>query len=243
MGIWRHWLPGSSLARSVMKRRGMTRLTGIRLAAAALAALLSLVACPAFASTPGEARSVFIVGDSHVQMLGPTLTHRLEDEGVEVAGYESRPGWSTRAYQRRGDLTEVLEQAGRPEIVVVSLGGNDFVGSEESYFAQLAWIVDHARAAGAEEIIWLGPAHTDAEAGEVAARTAERHERNANLQAELLPALGVTWVDSRPLTLEHHGRDGIHFTRSGYSAWAHGALPTVTDAVHPDAVVADTQTA
>ena len=62
-------------------------------------------------------------------------------------------------------------------------------------------------------------------------------------QAELLPALGVTWVDSRPLTLEHHGRDGIHFTRSGSSAWAQGALPTVTSAVAPAAVVADTQTA
>lgn len=218
--------------------------TATRLVALLLTALLSLAAAPAFASTPGDGtRSVFIVGDSHVQMLGPTLTHRLEDQGIEVAGYEARPGWSTRAYQRRGDLQDVLEAAGRPEIVVISLGGNDFVGSEEAYFAQLAWIVDHARAAGAEQIIWLGPAHTDAEASEVAAATAERHERNASLQRELLPALGVTWVDSRPLTLEHHGRDGIHFTRSGYTTWAQGALPTVTHAVQPAAIVADARTA
>ena len=96
-----------------------------------LVAVATLFASTAHAST-GESPSVFIVGDSHVQMLGPTLTHRLEDEGVTVAGYEARPGWSTARYQRRGDLQDVLEAAGRPEIVVVSLGGNDFVGSPET---------------------------------------------------------------------------------------------------------------
>lgn len=208
----------------------------------ALALSLSLTLASSVAEASDTEPAVFVVGDSHVQMLGPTLTHRLEERGVRVAGYEARPGWSTQRYRRAGDLTDVLEGAGRPEIVVVSLGGNDFVGSPETYYAQLSWVVDHARAAGAREIIWLGPATSDVEAGERAAEVGARHERNANLQAELLPALGVTWIDSRPMTTEHHGRDGIHFTRSGYSDWARGALPSVTDAIaqeRPSGIDAD----
>ncbi len=199
-------------------------------AALALCLVASSVASSAHADV-GAPPSVFIVGDSHVQMLGPTLGRRLEAAGVEVAGYEARPGWSTARYQRSGDLQDVLERAGRPEIVVVSLGGNDFVGSAETYYAQLAWVVDRARAAGAQQIVWLGPATSDEAAGARAAEVALRHEHNAELQAELLPALGVTWIDSRPMTEADHRRDGVHFTRAGYVRWAQGALPTVTELV------------
>lgn len=174
-----------------------------------------------------ERPGVFIVGDSHVRMLGPMLRDQLEDDGLRVLGYESRPGWSTARYQRAGDLRDVLLANGRPEVVVVSLGGNDFVGSRESYREQLAWIVSEARAAGAREVIWIGPATSDATVSERAARTGARHERNAELQRELLPELGARWVDSRPVTVAHHGRDGVHFTREGYAGWAGSVRPEV----------------
>ncbi|HJL18993.1 MAG TPA: SGNH/GDSL hydrolase family protein [Sandaracinaceae bacterium LLY-WYZ-13_1] len=182
-------------------------------------------------ATPG----VFIVGDSHVQMLGPMLTNRLEEAGVRVLGHEARPGWSTLRYQRRGDLREVLEAAGRPEVVVVSLGGNDIPASAEAYEAQLRWVVTQARAAGARHIVWLGPATSDASRGERARVVGARHERNADWQRALLPRLGVTWVDSRPMTRRHHGRDGVHFTRAGYRAWSAGVLSDVTVAVAVEA--------
>ncbi|MFK7985362.1 MAG: SGNH/GDSL hydrolase family protein [Sandaracinaceae bacterium] len=194
-----------------------------------LAAILTVLALAAPVSAQveeeAEAPGLFIVGDSHVQMLGPMLSRALTDEGYRVVGYESRPGWSTAAYVRRGDLREVLEAAGRPEIVVVSLGGNDFAAGPESYLAQLSWIVDQAEAAGAEQVLWVGPATSDMEVSERAAVTGARHERNAELQADLLPSLGVSWIDSRPHTVEDHGRDGIHFTRVGYRSWTHALVP------------------
>src|SRR5690606_38425301 len=128
-------------------------------------------------------------------------------------------------YREAGDLRALLERRGRPEIVVVSLGGNDRVTSRERYAEDLAWIVREARAAGARQIVWLGPATSDASAGPRAAFTGARHEENAELQRELLADLDVRWIDSRPLTRSHHRADGVHFTRTGISTWTAGVLP------------------
>lgn len=184
-----------------------------------------------------DAPRVVVVGDSHVERLGPMIARRAEAAGLESAGWLSRRGWSTRRYVREGDLAARLEEAGRPEIVVVSLGGNDRPRDLERYRRDLSWIVAQVRAAGGERILWLGPAASDASRGPRAEATGRWHERNAELQAELVPALGVTWIDSRPATHEGHGRDGIHFTGRGYVGWAdHAALfldesAPVTDAL------------
>lgn len=188
--------------------------------------IVATVEAPAEAQDEPPAR-VFVVGDSHVFQLGPALSRLLEEDGIEVEGWESRHGWSTARYREAGDLREVLELNGSPEVVVISLGGNDFVRSEEQYRRQLTWIVEEARSAGALEIVWLGPATSDVDRGELAEITAARHERNAELQAEILPELGVHWVDSRPVTYEGHAHDGVHFTRSGYHTWACGVCEAI----------------
>lgn len=174
--------------------------------------------------------SVFVVGDSHVEMVGPMLTARLGEAGFRALGYEARRGWSTRRYREAGDLRALLQRRGRPEIVIVSLGGNDRVSSPERYAEDLAWVVAQARAAGARQLVWLGPASSDASVGPRAAFTGARHEENAELQRELLADLGVRWIDSRPLTQTHHGSDGVHFTRTGYSTWTAGVLPALESA-------------
>lgn len=197
--------------------------------AGSLLALTVSLASTARADEPTP--SVFVVGDSHVQMVGPMLTRRLARAGYRALGYEARPGWSTRRYRRADDLRALLERSGRPQIVIVSLGGNDFVSSRERYAEDLAWVVGEAKAAGARQIVWLGPATSDASASERAASTGARHERNAELQRELLAPLGVRWIDSRPLTLAHHGRDGVHFTRTGYATWTEGVLPAICHVV------------
>lgn len=196
---------------------------------ALLVLLVLALASPAAASNDGDGRParVFIVGDSHVEMLGPSLARRLRAQGFDVLGHESRRGWSTMRYREEGDLRELLVRAGRPELVVVSLGGNDRVESAEAYAEHLRWIVGEARAAGAQRIVWLGPATSDARRGARAAATSARHERNADWQREILPRLDVRFVDSRPFTVEHHARDGIHFDRTGYAAWADAVLPAL----------------
>lgn len=196
------------------------------------AALLAALALPRTVAAEESAdQRIFIVGDSHVQMLGPMLARRLERDGFVVEGWESRPGWSTARYRRCGDLGRLLVAHGRPEIVVVSLGGNDIVSSRRRYRRELVWVVEQARAAGAAQVVWLGPATSDGDASSRAAATGARHERNAELQRQILPDLGVKWVDSRPLTRANHRRDGVHFTRAGYSSWATAILSDVERAI------------
>lgn len=191
-------------------------------------ALLVLAAAQAQAQDDEGPLSVFVVGDSHVFHLGREINDVLEKEGFEGAGYESRHGWSTDRYGRAGDLTQLLVESGSPEIVVVSLGGNDSVRSRAVYRAQIESVVEQVRAAGARQIVWIGPAESDAE---IAAFTAERHERNAELQREILAELGVTWIDSRPHTHAHRVHDGVHFTRDGYEVWACGVCGQVLVAI------------
>ena len=193
-----------------------------------LASLVLTVASPAAAQ-----RRAFVVGDSHVFVLGRALTRDLAPYGIDVVGWESRHGWSTAQYRRAGDLRELLEANGRPEIVIVSLGGNDEHETSDSYRDQIRWIVDEARAAGAERIVWLGPGTCDPSRGARAEAAESRHEHNADLQRDLVPTLGARWIDSRPYTHRDHRRDGVHFTRAGYALWADGVLE---DIVHDSGV-------
>src|SRR5512143_271601 len=102
-----------------------------------LAALVAILACStAFAQS---APRVFILGDSQTAGLGPVLSRELRQDGVPVAGYLSRHGWSTERYERQGDLRSILVSHGSPQVLVVELGGNDFVSSRDQYFRQLDW--------------------------------------------------------------------------------------------------------
>ncbi|MBX3275763.1 MAG: SGNH/GDSL hydrolase family protein [Sandaracinaceae bacterium] len=200
-----------------------------RLAALALA-LASTLPAAAHATADEAARpalAVRIVGDSHVARLGPRIERAVRDEGAVSLGYLSRRGWSTGRYVRANDLVDRMTENGRPDVVVVSLGGNDRCASRAVYAAQLARVVAAAREAGATRVVWLGPAASDGERSEYARHVADWHERNADWQRELLPAMGVEWIDSRPLTRGGHGADGIHFTPSGYDAWSARALARV----------------
>ena len=135
-----------------------------------------------------------------------------------------RPGWSPGARRRAGDVRALLTREGTPDIVLIFLGGNDAARTRAAYRWQLEWVVRQARSAGARRIVWFGPATSDPGASPRAARTSVRHERNAEWQREILPELGVEWIDSRPMTRRGHGRDGVHFTRSGYRLWADGIV-------------------
>ncbi|MEZ4338465.1 MAG: SGNH/GDSL hydrolase family protein [Sandaracinaceae bacterium] len=196
---------------------------------AVLALVLVVLTAPAtaFATVDGEGEpttSVMVIGDSHVERLGPMIDRAVRESGHVSLGYVARRGWSARRYVRADDMAERLSEHGRPDVVVVSLGGNDRCSNRIIYEKQLRWVVDQAHEAGATRIVWLGPATSDVEVSERAQSVGEWHEHNADWQSEILPELGVEWIDSRPMTLEGHGRDGIHFTIGAYRAWCQGAL-------------------
>ncbi len=164
---------------------------------------------------------VVIIGDSHVEALGPALERRLPALGIDVLQSVARRGWSTDRYNRAGDVARLVTARGRPDAVILSLGGNGRPRSKSSYEPVLRQMVDAVRAAGVSRIIWNGPAKSIASVSAASADAHRRHEQNANWQRELLPSMGVQWIDSRPMTRTGHAADGVHFTlRSGYPAWA-----------------------
>jgi lysophospholipase L1-like esterase len=171
-----------------------------------------------------------ILGDSHVEGLGPELTRRLPAAGVDVLGVTARRGWSTDAYNRAHDVAQLVLAHGVPDLVVLSLGGNGRPSSKSSYERILRTMVDAVRSAGVRRIVWVGPATALAGA---AADAQRRHEQNATWQGQLLPSMGVTWIDSRPMTRTGHAADKVHFTLmagGGYPTWASALTPAIARA-------------
>jgi hypothetical protein len=54
----------------------------------------------------------------------------------------------------------------------------------------------------------------------VASEVEERHSTVREWQRQILPRLGVTWVDPRPWSQTGHASDGVHFTREAYATIA-----------------------
>jgi lysophospholipase L1-like esterase len=162
------------------------------------------------------ALAVSFVGDSHGTVLGPMVARELRASGVRTR-VEARVGWGLRRFMRADDL-----DLGRPDVVVLALGSNDYgVRRARRYLPRAAWAVAAARAAGAQRIVWFGPPAVDGSRGEREEAVAANHDAIAELQAATVPRLGAEWHDSRPVTRDRWGRDGIHLTRTGYRAWAH----------------------
>lgn len=143
---------------------------------------------------------VYILGDSHTQALGPRLRDLLSEHEVT---YQAFPGRRTSA---------AMEQASLPadiDLAVVALGGNDW-GDASLPRAQL---VQALQARGAR-VLWFGPATATRQDVD------QRHLRQTHDQSLQLPRLGVRFYDSRPWTTSGHRADGVHFTGTGYNAWA-----------------------
>jgi len=163
---------------------------------------------------------VFVIGDSHSVLLGPAVVDAARGLGWTLAGKVSHVGWSTARFVS-DDSWLVPLAATRPDVVVVILGTNDAAQSQQAYAAQLRAMVDAIRAAGVENIVWVGP--PSVQKADIDARI----ERIAPWQQSFLPQMGVTWIDSRPMTYGGQAADGVHFTRAGYQVWASSLADTL----------------
>lgn len=147
-----------------------------------------------------------IIGDSHTQALGPLLRRLLPN----VVAVYANPGWSVK---RWAAAPPDVSQADR---VIVILGGNDRETSK-TYPTTLQKFLVNLRG---KQVIWFGPPQASGEIGTY-------HERTRQLQASLLPGMGVRWIDSTPWTGSDHRSDGVHFTSRGYQRWAEGITGAV----------------
>jgi lysophospholipase L1-like esterase len=137
----------------------------------------------------------------------------LQSAGHTVVLTEANAGWSEAKYLSSGNLASKLSAA-RPDLVVFALGGNNQKMKAADYLADVGQLVRMAKNAGAAHVLYVGPAT----ATEVV--TSARHETSADILAANVPSMGVTWLDSRPLTLSGQRSDGVHFNDAAYTSWA-----------------------
>lgn len=159
-----------------------------------------------------------LIGDSHMEMLGPLTARRLRDE-CRVSHFAFR-GAASRVIAR--DLDVAALRRLRPSVVVLVAGSNDYgVRRTSRYRGRVEALLDAIRTVRPERVIWYGPPSVDAERSERNARVATNHAEVARMQRELAADMDwVEWVDAAPITEGHNGtRDGIHLTRRGYGAW------------------------
>ncbi len=154
---------------------------------------------------------IALVGDSHMQALGPLLRPALERLGADVIRTTAQQGWGIVRYLAAGTLASSTAGA---TLAIVELGGNDRVSPEDA--DAYASLLGRVRAQiGAPYVLWIGPGAA------LDPATSLAHETVSNLQQKLVPKLaGTTWFDSRPYTQEHHRADGVHFDVEGYQKLA-----------------------
>jgi lysophospholipase L1-like esterase len=166
---------------------------------------------------------IVLLGDSHMEALASALPTPLASLGLQVVYAEANRGKSTAWYVAQGKLGSAVAQY-HPDVLLVELGTNDQPNAD--YEATLRAAVEQIRAAGSPEIIWFGPSFS---ATSLQARLQDVKDR----QAATLPALGVRWFDSWPMTQRNHAPDGVHFTQAGYRSWAAGMAGKVATTSSP----------
>jgi len=152
---------------------------------------------------------VALIGDSHSEATFPMIKEKLLAKGHEVVFQLSKRGWATYSFFDK-DLLPQLRLA-KPDAVIVALGGNNHRTNPEQYQSIVS---DFLSRIGYPQVkvVWVGPYTSDPIK---AASTAERHDWTANFLRTQLPS-NVTFIDTRPISLEGFEPDGVHFKYTMY---------------------------
>lgn len=150
---------------------------------------------------------VYLVGDSLAQGLLPPLRQEAADADVELRGRGVR---STRIRDwTHGELQQALQadlQGFDPDLVLVSLGTNDFTASPEAVADSVAELLEEL---SAHRIVWvLPPTYVD-KAG---------NDRLATVR-DIIRQKVANAFPSDELEIPR-APDGLHPTAKGYSGWA-----------------------
>ncbi|HEY9841357.1 MAG TPA: SGNH/GDSL hydrolase family protein [Candidatus Obscuribacterales bacterium] len=174
-------------------------------------------------------KKVLIIGDSQtVGPYGKTLDQLARASGAKVsthASWGASPHWffngqetskywtrdvaghpDTRKHTETPLLNELLA-AERPDVVVVTMGGNMIAGnaSQSEVTSQVSQIGNAVSASGAQ-LIWVGPPKYDPQK-----RSPEVVEQFYQKLRNIVPEYG-TLIDSRPHIEEYSGSDGLHYS-------------------------------
>lgn len=172
---------------------------------------------------------VLIIGDSQtVGPYGKTLDGLVRATGATVstqASWGASPPWFFNGQEtstlwshdtaghdatRSKVATPLLEDllaAVKPDVVVVTMGGNMIASnaSQGDVTMQVSQIGQAVSASGAQ-LVWVGPPKYDPDK-----RSPELVEQFYQKLRNIVPEYG-TLIDSRPYIEEYSGRDGLHYS-------------------------------
>ncbi len=198
--------------------------------------VLLALALPWWAASCGRkaVRGEPLAAGATVLALGDSITHGTGagPDDAYPAQLAALTGWQVVNGGVPGDTAALalarlpaLLEAHRPALVIVSIGGNDFLRrlDEAQTEAQLRGIVATARAAGAQVLLVGVPQPSVAAALGVGLADHPMYERVA--QDLALPLHAGGWA--RVLGDERLRSDRIHANAAGYRAFAEGLLDTL----------------
>ncbi|MAG27401.1 hypothetical protein CMI47_17860 [Candidatus Pacearchaeota archaeon] len=179
---------------------------------------------------PKTYKRILLVGDSQLDgsyTLGGRLAELLRKRGftVQLLARYGKGAATGGSYFLAERLPSALKSF-KPDLVVVSLGGNDasrhHPSSKRAAYQKIirAW-AKLIQASGAD-LIWFTPSTADNRAYEAKRQKIREHLRSA------LEPMGVTVYDHSDLTRDIPRRklsstgaaDGVHFNRPEYERWA-----------------------
>jgi hypothetical protein len=154
---------------------------------------------------------IALIGDSHTEAYFPPLRQKLEEAGHQVVGQVSNRGWSVFSYNNKPQQIQAAIQ-GNPDVVVVSLGGNN-AKLNAKYGEAVATFLQNI-GYPQRRVVWVGAAKALRQDVET------RHQWTADWLSQNLPQ-DIVFIDTRPFTEVGHAPDGVHFTSSHYrDVWA-----------------------
>lgn len=161
---------------------------------------------PAKAACPRADARVLLIGDSLGAGLGPHMARRAAACGT-VFFHHGVVGSHVTEWAQNSWLMPQLGRA-KPNIVIVSLGGNDFVRSDEANVSRgIARFVERVRASGAR-LLWISPPSMPFR---------DKIGVRQLWQQELAGEMNVDWYPTETLTIPRSS-DRVHPTIPGYDA-------------------------
>jgi hypothetical protein len=159
-------------------------------------------------------KKIALIGDSHAKVVFKHLVKMLPELGFDNVYTRAENGWSVKQHIKKGTLPQL--KASKPDVVLVSLGGNNFDMSPSRYRQTVDKLLSATKDIGAQ-VIWVGPTTSSSSK---ATKTEKRHKKTHEMLAEYLPSKSVYYIDNRAFTAGGWGKDGVHYPSSFYKKWA-----------------------
>jgi|GEM_PF-5922872 len=163
---------------------------------------------PAVPAPPRKLR-IALLGDSHVEALGPLLTQIVRKRGSEL-NYEAHRGSFTRDWAENAKWGDWLNEF-RPDRVVIVLGTNDALApNPDAHRPHFGAFIERVRKQTRAIIVWIEPPRLP---------RLERKDKLRLVRENIRSLRNVIVVDGSSLVFDI-GRDQLHPTSVGYRKWA-----------------------